>query len=441
MSSDTHPSTDASLQNPSGLALSKASLPGAFYVLIAVQFVSALADNALLILAIARMVELALAAWLVPMLKLCFVLCYVVLAPLVGHLADLWPKGQVMMLANSLKCLALLLLLWGFDPLGVLALAGLGAAMYAPAKYGLVTELLPTRLLVRANGFIEASTVCAVVLGTALGGLLVSNIPSTWTAAVDLAAWLNAVDSRLQVGMTCLLGLYGLAAVMNLSVADSGKRYPHHPLELAKMLARFLQENRMLWKDHLGGLSMAVTTLLWSIGATLQLIVLRWANESLALSLEHAAYLQGLTAMGVIAGAILASHTINLATAPRLLPIGVLLGMLIPSMAFVHDVATAAVLLIFVGGLAGFFVVPMNALLQHRGHALLTAGRSIAVQGFNENLGILSMLGIYATATAFDVPLMGLMWCFGVLVTVMMCLIWARHRRDCLQIVTKASSN
>ena len=416
-------------------------MPRAFYILITVQFVSALADNALLIVAIARMVELASAGWLVPMLKLCFVLCYVALAPLVGHLADLWPKGRVMMAANSLKCLAALLLLWDFDPLGVLALAGLGAAMYAPAKYGLVTELLSARLLVRANGFIEASTVSAVVLGTALGGLLVSQAPSGWEAASAVAQWLNAGDSHLKVGMTCLLGLYGLAATLNLAVGDSGKRYAHHPFNPRQMFTRFVHENRLLWTDPLGGLSMAVTTLLWSIGACLQLIVLRWAGESLGLSLEHAAYLQGLTAMGVIAGAMLASQTINLDFAPRLLPVGILLGLLIPSMAYVHSIQAAAALLVFVGGLAGFFVVPMNAVLQHRGHSLLTAGRSIAVQGFNENLGILIFLGIYAGVTALAIPLMSLIWCFGFLVTCTMLWIWARHRRQCLQTVMESSSN
>jgi LPLT family lysophospholipid transporter-like MFS transporter len=407
-------------------------MPRSFYVLICVQFFSALADNALLIVAIARMVELESAPWLIPMLKLCFVVCYVALAPLVGHMADLWPKGRVMMAANSLKCLAALSLLLGFDPLGVLALAGLGAALYAPAKYGLVTEILPARLLIRANGFIEASAVCAVVLGTALGGLLVSKA---------LIGWTQPNVSRLGLGMACLLGIYVLAAVLNLAIGDNGKRYPHHPLKPWQMFKQFALENKLLWTDRLGGLSMAVTTLLWSIGATLQLIVLRWAGESLGLSLAHAAYLQGLTAMGVIAGAMLASQTIHLDTTPRLLPIGILLGVLIPSMAYVYTVEGAAVLLVLVGGLAGFFVVPMNALLQHRGHDLLTAGKSIAVQGFNENLGILCMLGVYAAATALAVPLMTLIWCFGLLVTGVMCLIWEKHRRHCLQIVIKPSSS
>lgn len=416
-------------------------MPRAFYILISVQFVSALADNALLIVAIARMVELASAAWLVPMLKLCFVLCYVILAPLVGHLADQWPKGRVMMAANGLKCLAAFSLLWGFEPLGVLALAGLGAAMYAPAKYGLVTELLPAKFLVKANGFIEASTVCAVVLGTALGGLLVSNLPSDWITGTAAAAWLEPDASPLKPGMACLLGLYALAATLNLAIGDSGKRYAHHPLHLRQMLIRFKAENSLLWTDRLGGLSMAVTTLLWSIGATLQLIVLRWAVDSLGLSLAQAAYLQGLTAMGVIAGAMLASQTINLDFAPRLLPLGILLGLLIPSMAYVHSVQLAAILLVLVGGLAGFFVVPMNALLQHRGHSLLTAGRSIAVQGFNENLGILCVLCVYAAATALAIPLMSLIWSFGLLVTSAMVLIWTRYRQFSLQTVIEPSSN
>lgn len=415
-------------------------MPRTFYLLMTVQFVSALADNALLLLAIARLIETGSAAWLTPMLKLCFVLCYVALAPLVGHLADLWPKGRVMMLANGLKCVATTLLLLGTDAQLTLALAGLGAALYAPAKYGLVTELLPGHLLVRANGFIEACTVGAAVLGTALGGFLVGPwLHQTWGTVALTEDLLPG--SHLSAGMAALLCLYGLAALLNLGIRDNGQRYPHHPLHLRAMVERFARENRLLWRDRLGGMSMAVTTLLWSIGASLQLIVLRWASESLQLSLEHAAYLQGLTAVGVIVGAVLASHTVNLASAPRLLPIGLLLGTLIPTMGSVHDTTTAAVLMVLVGGLAGFFVVPMNALLQHRGHVLLTAGRSIAVQGFNENLGVLCMLALYALATAVQLPLMGLLWCFGLLVTGTMMVIWRVHRQDCRQNVIKPSSN
>ena len=411
-------------------------MPSVFYRLIAVQFISALADNALLILAIARLVELAADDWATPLLKLSFTLCYVFLAPFVGPLADAWPKGRVMMAANGLKACAALMLLGGVDPMLALAFAGLGAAIYAPAKYGLVIELLPSHQLVRANGFVEGSTVCAVILGTVAGGLLVSPsfrhiaLPDSVSNAVHFLMHLlrfSVPDSTLHAGMVSLLLLYALAAVMNIGVVDSGARYPHHTLHLGAVVKRFFSENSRLWRDPLGGISMAVTTVLWGIGATLQLIVLRWATESLGLALDKAAYLQGVTAFGVVVGAALASRFISLSNATKLLPIGIVLGLLVPAMSGIHSLAWAACLLTLVGALAGFFVVPMNALLQHRGSRLLTAGRSIAVQGFNENGGILLMTALYAAATAWHVPLHSLLWCFGLLVASAMAMVLIAH--------------
>ena len=401
-------------------------LPRSFHLVIAAQFVSALADNALLIVAIARLMELASADWSVPLLKLSFTLCYVFFAPLVGPLADARPKAQVMMLANALKACAVLALLAGADPALALAIAGLGAAIYGPAKYGLITELLPAQDLVRANGFIEGSTVCAVILGTVIGGALVS--PTLRSLSLPLAAFC-ALETRLLPAMFCVLLLYLLAALLNTSIGDSGARYEQQPLRIVAMVRRFLAENRLLWGDPLGRVSMGVTTLLWGVGATLQLIVLRWAELALGLSLDRAAYLQGVTALGVVLGAALASRFVSLAASTRVLPLGLALGLLVPCMTWVHEPWLAGALLALFGAMAGFLVVPMNALLQQRGHQLLTAGRSIAVQGFNENAGMLTLLALYAAATALNVPLSVLLWCFGLSVAAAMALIISRHRR------------
>jgi MFS family permease len=398
-------------------------MPRAFFLVLGVQFLSTLADNAFLIVAIARVMELSGPAWLIPMLKISFNLFYVLLAPFVGPLADAFPKGRVMLLANALKVLAMFLLLSGCNPVLAIGLAGLGSAIYAPAKYGLITELLPPQALVRANGYFESATVCAVISGTVLGGLLVS--PWMPQMALPWTAWaVAATPTALVAGMLVLLAMNALAMLLSLGVRDSGARYDPHSIHPVALVRRFFQENTLLWRDALGGLSMSVTTLLWGVGATLQLIVLRWAHEALGLPLAQAAYLQGVTAVGVVAGAVLASRWVGLAQAERLLPVGVALGMLVPLLLCISSPWTAAALLMLVGGLAGFFVVPMNALLQHRGCTLLTAGRSIAVQGFNENAGMLLMLGVYAAAIALDVPLSMLVLGFGVLVTAGMLLIW-----------------
>lgn len=399
-------------------------MPRAFYVLLAVQFVSTLADNAFLIVAIARVMELAEADWRIPLLKIGFTLFYVLLAPLVGPLADAYPKGRVMVLSNTFKVLAMVLLLYGADPLLAIVIAGWGAALYAPAKYGLMTELLAPADLVRANGFFEGATVCAVIFGTVLGGVLIGPLLPV------LDGWQGAPGTALLAGMLVLLALNTLAMLVCFVIPDSGARYdPHslHPLELTR---RFWRENILLWRDAVGGMSMSVTTLLWGVGATLQLVVLRWAHEALDLPLDKAAYLQGVTALGVVAGAMAASRYIALDRAVRLLPLGLLLGLVIPLMLWVQSIAMAAVLMVVVGAMAGFFVVPMNALLQHRGYTLLTAGRSIAVQGFNENAGMLLMLALYAGATALQLQLSTLVLGFGALVSVGMAWVCAVYRRQ-----------
>ncbi len=403
-------------------------MPRAFFWILAVQCISTLADSAFLIVAIARVMELAAAGWLIPVLKISFTLFYVVLAPFVGPLADAFPKGRVMVVANGLKVLAMLLLLSGTDPVVAIGIAGLGAAIYAPAKYGLITELLPGKDLVRANGFFEGITVCAVIFGTVLGGVLVSPLMPRLQMPV-LLQFGDLSDTVLVAGMLVLLVLHVVSTVLSVGVVDSGARYARHSIHPLQLFRQFIRENWILWRDPLGGLSMTVTTLLWGVGATLQLIVLRWAHEFLGLPLAQAAYLQGVTALGVIAGAMLASRFVALVRAERVLPLGILIGLLIPLMLVIHDVAWAAVLLVVVGGLAGYFVVPMNALLQHRGCALLTAGRSIAVQGFNENGGMLLMLAAYSGAIALGVPLGSLVIAFGAMVALGITIIYGLQRR------------
>jgi MFS family permease len=399
-------------------------MPRGFHVLIAAQFCSALADNALLIVVIALLAALQLPGWWAPLLKFSFTIAYVVLAPVVGELADHGPKARLMMAMNALKVVGVLLLLWPAHPLLALGIVGIGAAAYAPAKYGLVTELVDPRQLVAANGWIEVTTVCAALLGTVLGGLLVSPALARGAGAV----WPGR--EPLSVALMLLLAVYGLAAALNLGIPDSGARYPRssiHPLEL---LRSFMLAHRRLWRDAEGGLSMAVTTLFWGVAAVLQFAVLRWAIDVLGLTLDRAAYLQGVVAVGIVAGAAVAGRMVTLARATRVLPLGMVLGLLVPAVTLVDTWMAALPLLLLVGALGGALVVPLNALLQFRGQRLLTAGRSIAVQNFNENASVLVMLGTYAALLAVEVDIRRLMMGLGVLVTLVVAGLWLveRHR-------------
>ena len=366
-----------------------------FVPLMGAQFISALADNALLLVAMALLVEQGQAAFWVPLLKLMFTLSYVVLGPWVGVCADTWPKQKVMMVANGVKALACVAMLWGVNPLLAFAIVGVGAAVYAPAKYGLVTELAQPEQLVTANAWIEISTVSAVLLGVVLGGALVS--PS-WLQLTWVQVWssFQGLESVYAASLAMLLACYGLAAVLNLFIQGSGRVYAPMPWQLTVLLSGFWQDLKSLWRDPLGSISLSVTTLFWGVGACLQLIVLSWAQESLLLSLSQAAYLQAATAVGVMAGAALAARWVALHQATRVLGLGLAMGALLPIMLWVTQWQTAVLLTAVLGMVGGFFVVPMNALLQHRGVVLLSAGRSIAIQNVNENASILAMMAAYS---------------------------------------------
>ena len=387
--------------------------------LIAAQFVSGLADNALLIVAMARLADMGRSAWLAPLLKAVFTLAYVLLAPWVGALADRWPKARVMLAANGLMALAI-------DPLLAFALAGVGAAAYSPAKYGLVTELSPPEQLVHANGWLEVTTVGAIILGTALGGWLVG----PWLLADGARHMGHAlpVDSPLGAAILLVLALYALAAALNLLIPSSGARPHAMQPSFSALLTRFAHAQRTLWRDAQGGLSLGVTTLFWGAGATLQFVVLAWAQDNLSLSLSHAAYLQGVVAIGIGVGALAAGRWVRLHQAPGVLPLGVLMGACVPLLTLVHSVGVAAPLLATVGALAGFFVVPMNALLQHRGQQLLGAGESIAVQNFNENLSVLAMLGAYAALQMTGWPLHRTVFALGSVVALGVLSVMWRYR-------------
>ncbi len=389
-------------------------MPRGFHALIAAQFFSALADNALLIVTIALLIEQQMAAWWAPLLKFGFTLAYVLLAPWIGAFADAVPKGRLMAWMNGVKVLGVVMLWAGVHPVAAFAWVGLGAAAYAPAKYGLITELVPAQQLVAANGWIEVSVVCAALVGTVFGGALVSPM---WLDRAQVQALGAALGgSASTTSLFVLLAVYALAALLNFAVPDSGRRYAQGRWAPGPLTREFWQAHRLLWRDAEGGLSLAVTTLFWGVGATLQFIVLRWAVEHLGLGLNQAAYLQGVVALGVIGGAVLAGRCVALAQARRVLVFGVVLGLSLPLLAWVPDVRLALPLLVLVGAVGGLLVVPLNALLQHRGVQLMSAGRSIAVQGFNENASVLAMLGIYSLLVAADVPLQWLMSGFGLLI-------------------------
>jgi MFS family permease len=395
----------------------------------AAQFFSSLADNALLVVAIALLIDLHAPAFLIPLLKFVFVLFYVILAPFVGAFADSMPKGRVMFISNTVKitgCGLLFFAMHQYSALLAYAVIGLGAAAYSPAKYGILTELLPPEKLVIANGWIEGLTVASIVLGTVLGGTLITPAVSQYLLALDLPL----VDTATEISIFIVAIIYVAAAVFNLFIPNTGidHRIPKkNPLYLVQEFAHCV---KLLWTDKLGQISLAVTTLFWGAGATLQFIVIEWAEVALGFQLNKAAQLQGVVALGIAIGAVVAARTIALKRSLSVIPMGFATGLVVIIMIFVHDLWTAIFLLILIGGMAGFFVVPMNALLQHRGHILMGAGHSIAVQNFNENLSILAMLSLYALLIFFEVPIHVVIVLFGLFMTIIMALVRKWHNAN-----------
>lgn len=398
-----------------------------FYTIMAAQFFSSLADNALLIVAIASLIAIKSPEWMTPLLKLFFVLSYVLLAAFVGAFADSLPKGRVMFITNLIKIFGCALMFFSVHPLIAYAIVGFGAAAYSPAKYGILTELLPPEKLVLANGWIEGLTVSSIILGTVMGGALVNAHISTNLLSFDFPMIDIGIDTPTEAALCVIVVSYIAAALFNLKIPDTGARYAHQQRNPIKLVADFAICFSTLWKDKLGQISLAVTTLFWGAGATLQFIVLKWAERSLQMPLDKAAVLQGVFAVGIAIGAIAAARFVPLKRSLSVMPLGIGMGLVIISMTMVHTVWLAYPLLILVGALAGYFVVPMNALLQHRGHVLMSAGHSIAVQNFNENLSVLTMLVLYAVMIKLDLNINFVIVLFGLFVSGVMYLVMRRH--------------
>ena len=407
-----------------------------FYTVIAAQTFSSVADHALFIAAIALIQQLSGPDWMAPMIKWWVAASFVLLAAFVGALADTFPKGRVMFTTNAFKMLGCVLMFcygaFGLSSSGQMVLAcaayaivGMGATAYSPAKYGIITEMLPPADLVKGNSWIEGMTVVSIIMGTVLGGFLISPRVSEWLLKQP---WLGReFSSGVEAAIFVIGVVYAFAAILNLMIPDTHIRYPKQPSSPIKLISMFAGYVRVLWCDKLGQISLAVTTLFWGAGATLQLIVIEWGRTQLGYRLDQTSILMGIAALGTVLGAALASR-LPLKKSLKVLPVGVAMGLVVLFMPLVYNEGVVYFLLLLVGGLSGYFVVPMNALLQHRGHLLLSAGHSIAVQNFNEQLNILFMLTLYTLMLWLEIPINTIIFMFGLSVACLMLVIirWNR---------------
>jgi MFS transporter, LPLT family, lysophospholipid transporter len=398
-----------------------------FFTIMAAQFFSSLADNALLVAAIELLKASGAPAWHVSALAPMFALFYVILAPFVGAFADAFPKGQVMFVSNFIKVIGCLFMLFGGHPLMAYAVVGLGAAAYSPAKYGILTELLPASQLVKANGWIEGLTVASIILGILLGGQLINPTVANRLLAFDLPYLETSIDTAPEAAIAIMILVYGIAAWFNTRIPSTGAALIPVPKHMLSLVPDFWHCNTLLWKDKLGQISLSTTTLFWGVLGNLRVIVFAWAAVALGYSTTQASSLVGVIVIGTAIGAVIASMRMTLEQATRLIPLGIAMGVLMFGLNFISSIWVAIPFLILLGGLAGYLVVPMNALLQHRGHNLMGAGRSIAVQNFNEQACILGLGGMYALGTSLGVTAFGTIAFFGFLIAGVMWLIMRWH--------------
>jgi len=402
-----------------------------FYIILAAQFLSALADNALLFAAIALLKDLNAPAWHTPVLQEAFIFSYIILAPFVGAFADSLPKGRVMFVSNNIKIMGCIAMLFGINPLVAYGLVGLGAAAYSPAKYGILTEYLPPEKLVLANSWMEGLTVAAIVLGAVVGGVLINpHIATPMLSWWDVPVIDTHIDTPPELAISFIVLIYFIAALFNLYIPRVA--IDHKPLSRnpAFLLQAFWHDFKLLWRDPLGRVSLAVTTLFWGTGATLRLIVLGWAAVALHYDFSAAAQLTAWVAIGIAIGSVLAARFVKLEHSVKVLPIGIAMGLVVLIMIPITNSTLAIVLLIAIGAMSGYFVVPMNALLQHRGHLLMGAGSSIAVQNFNENLSIFAMLALYALMEKVHLNIYLIITVFGLMLSGIMTALYRRHGHD-----------
>ncbi|MCD6026517.1 MAG: transporter of the superfamily [Solimicrobium sp.] len=401
-----------------------------FYTIMGAQFFSSLADNALLIAALFALTTLDAPSWMTPLLKFFFVASYVLLAAFVGAFADSMPKGRVMLITNLIKIFGCSLMFFHVHPLIAYAVVGMGAAAYSPAKYGILTELLPAEKLVAANGWIEGLTVASIIFGTGLGGALINPRVSAALQEFSSPFLHTSVDTPLETALSVIMVMYIIAAIYNLYIPDTGVRYPKQPTNPLLLTTDFFECCSTLWRDKLGQITLAITTLFWGAGAVLQFIVISWAEKSLQLPLDEAATIPAISAIGIAFGAVAAGRYVPLKKSLSVMPYGVAMGLVVISMTMVQSVWLAYPLLVLIGALSGFFVVPMNALLQHRGYVLMSAGHSISVQNFNENVSILVMVTLYSLMVKSDFSINIIITAFGLFVSAATLLVICKHRAN-----------
>jgi LPLT family lysophospholipid transporter-like MFS transporter len=341
-----------------------------------------------------------------------FVLAFILLAPFVGPFADGFPKGRVMLIANMLKLFGAAAMFAGVNPLVAYGMVGIGAAAYSPAKYGILSELVSAEKLVKANGLMEGSTIVAILLGAVLGGKL--------------------ADISVSIALISICGCYFLAAIVNTLIPRLPVARPDTKFQPLKLAKEFFEALKILSFNKDARFSLIGSSIFWGTGSTLRLLLVAWVPVALSMNdLSMPANLSGAVAIGIAIGAALASKFVTLNNINRVLPAGLLIGILIMLFAHSSHLYATIALLMLIGVSGGFYVVPLNALLQERGHETVGAGNAVAVQNFFENISMMALVGLYILMQKINLPTTSIALIFGGLIFCAIgMLVFGRLRRN-----------
>ncbi len=392
--------------NPNGSLFSR----GMMAVIVA-QFLSAFGDNALLFATLALLKQQFYPEWSQPVLQMVFVCAYILLAPFVGQVADSFSKGRVMMVANGLKLIGAVVIVFGGNPFVGYTLVGVGAAAYSPAKYGILGEITTGDRLVKANGLMESSTIAAILIGSMAGGML-----ADWHVGAALGV--------------CALAYAG-AVGANLLIPKLGAARPGQSWRFGPMTRSFFSACRTLWHNDETRFSLVGTSMFWGAGVTLRFLLVLWVPVALGIT-DNATptYLNAMVAVGIVAGAGAAAELVTLERVSRCMPAGILIGVAVIFFSLQQAALPAYLLLLLIGFFGGFFVVPLNALLQERGKRSVGAGNAIAVQNLGENTAMLLMLGLYSLAVKLSLPVVGIGVGFGAIFALAIAGLWLWRRKQ-----------
>lgn len=349
-----------------------------FNKLLIAQFLTAFADNAILFTAITWVfLNAETQAWYVPALQASFLIAFVVLAPWVGAYADTHAKQNVLVNANLVKVLGAGLMIISVEPLIAYAVVGIGAAMYSPAKYGVLPELVSEEELVKANGWVEGATILAILAGPIIGAKVANQ-------SISAALWM-------------VVALYVVSMLIATRIGPLRVIKSHK----TKLIHEFTQICKTLLGNRRARFALVGSALFWGSAAVSRVTLIAWVPAVLFISdTDKIAELTAFTGVGIIVGSVIATKLFHLDDLRKARYAAYALGIFTIVLSQMSSVLTTQVALFFVGVAGGLFIVPINAVLQDIGHKTVGAGGTVAAQNFFNNFTMLVASIIYTIAAA-----------------------------------------